>query len=438
MKKKGYYIVAAIAILFIGVNLYLLFKEDSKAERTVYVNEWSRVEGGDVIQTFETEGVALPDSEQYVYFDGQQGNMASFYVEEGDVITAGTPLFSYDTKELEEQKAAVEIETERLQDELKSIGLKISELKKIDNKAPSRNNNAQNSEVTVVVDISAIVKSNIEESIVVAEAEERKLEAELTAAKKKLAQLNERIGNATVYSEADGQVIRINEELTAPVITIASDNLVIEGILSEQQMKDVNVGQKVKLYSALHKQSYSAVISKINQYPKEAPSIGSEPIYSFMATLEEETAEDDLESEEIEEVSEDSSEQLDEKEIEEDNLFIGSNLEMNVIVEEAIAVPIISSDSAFSASGKKYVYKLTANGVIERQEIKVGLTFEGDSEVKSGLIFNDVIATNPKAIPRNNAHFILPMQTVGIQTEELRKMKKKQYAKYILMGLLEN
>ena len=433
MKKKSYYIVAIIVIFFIGVNLYLLFKEDSKAERTVYVNEWSRIEGGDVIQTFDTEGIALPDSELYVYFDGQQGNMASFYVEEGDVITAGTPLFSYDTKELEDQKSTVEIEIDRLQDELESVELKISELKKIDTKAPSRNNNSQDSEVNVVVDTSTIVESNIEESIAAAEGDERKIEAELSAAKKKLARLNERIDDVTVFSDTDGQVIRINEDLTAPIITIASNNLQVEGILSEQQMKEVNVGQKVKLYSALHDQSYSGVISKINQYPKETPSIGVEPIYTFIATLEEETAEDDLESDEIEEVPEDSSDPLEEK-----NLFIGTNLEMNVIVEEAIAVPIISSNAAFSTSGKKYVYKLTADGVIERQEIEVGLSFEGDSEVESGLIFNDIIAANPKAIPFDNAYFILPMETAGMQTEELRKMTKKQYAKYILMGLLEN
>lgn len=433
MKKKGYYIVAIIAIIFIGTNLYLLLKEDSKAERTVYVNEWTRIASGDVVQTFETDGVALPASEDYVYFDEQQGNMASFYVEEGDVITAGTPLFSYDTKELEEQKKAADIEIERLEDELESVQLQIAALKKIDTKAPSRNNSSQKAEVTVVLDVTTIAESNIEESIAAAEAEEGRIEAELTAARKRLEHVIKRIDNVTVHSEADGQVITINEDLSAPIMTIASVNLAIEGMLSEQQMKDVKVGQKVTMYSELHNQSYSGVISKVNQYPKEAPSVGSEPAYSFIVTLEEEIAEDDLESEETEEASEEASEQL-----EEDNLFIGTNLKMNVIVDEAIAVPIISSDSAFSASGKKYVYKLTANGVIEKQEIIVGVTFEGESEVESGLVFNEVIATDPKAIPHNNAYYILPMKNIGLQTEELRKMRKKQYAKYILMGLLEN
>ena len=427
MKKKGYYIVGIVAIFFIGVNLYLLFKEDSQAERTVYVNEWSRIAGGDIIQTFKTEGVAIPDSEQYVYFDGQQGKMASFYVEEGDVITEGTPLFSYDTKELEEQRTTVEIEQERLQDELESVELKISALKKIDTKAPLRNNNSQDSEVTVVVDVSTITESNIEESIAEAEAEEREIEAELAAATKKLAQLNERIDRVTVFSDADGRVIRINEDLTAPVMTIASVNLAIDGILSEEQMKEVNVGQKVTMYSELHDQTYSGVISKINQYPKEAPNLGVEPVYSFVATLEEEAAEDDLESDEMEE-----------EVMEKDNLLIGTNLQMNVIVDEAFGVPMVSSDSVFSTSGKKYVYKLTADGVIKQREINVGLSFEGNSEVESGLIFNEVIATDPKSIPAKNAFFILPMQTAGLQTEELRPMTKKQYAKYILMGLLEN
>ena len=438
MKKKVYYIVAIVVIFFIGMNLYLLLKEDSKAERTVYVNDWTRIAGGDVVQTFETDGVALPDNEQYVYFDARQGNMATFYVEEGDVITEGTPLFSYDTKDLEEQKTAVEIEIERLEDELETVELQISELKKIDTKVASQNNHSsEDIEVSVVVDVGAIVESNIEESIAAAKADEGKIEAELTAAEKKLSQLNDRIDNATVFSDADGQVIQINEDLSAPVMSIASANLAVEGVLLEQQMKDVKVGQKVTMYSELHDHSYSGTISKINKYPKQKPSVGKEPTYSFIVTLEE-IAEDNLELDENEEGFEDSMDESEEKEIEEDNLLIGTNLRVNVIVDEAIAVPIISTDSAFSASGKKYVYKLAANGMIEKKEITVGLTFEGDSEVESGLIFNDVIAADPKTISHNNAYFILPMQAAGLQTEELRKMTKKQYAKYILMGLLEN
>ena len=117
LKKKSYYIAASAVIFFIGVNLYLLLKEDSKAERTVYINEWTRIANGDVTQTFETEGVALPESEHYVYFDEDQGEMASIYVKEGEIVTAGAPLFSYDTEELEKQKTETEIEVERLESE---------------------------------------------------------------------------------------------------------------------------------------------------------------------------------------------------------------------------------------------------------------------------------------------------------------------------------
>ena len=442
LKKKSYYIAASAVILFIGVNLYLLLKEDSKAERTVYINEWTRIANGDVTQTFETEGVALPESEHYVYFDEDQGEMASIYVKEGEIVTAGAPLFSYDTEELEKQKTETEIEVERLESELDSVEKQTAALKKIDTKSAARSRSTQDSEVTVNVDIdiSTLAESQIDESIAKAEAEERKLEADLNASKKQLGQLNKKIDNVTVYSDIDGIITRINKDLTAPVITIASDQLIVEGILSEQQMKDVEVGQKIMMYSELHEQSYEGIISSINELPREVPSIGKEPFYSFIGTFEEEVDETEGDFDEVEEDSADAPEQEEEAETESetDCLLVGANLQMNVIVEEMLDWPVVSTDSVISTAEKKYVYKLSADGVIERQEVSIALTFGGNSSVESGLAAEEVIAARPKAVPADHASFILPMEIKGLKTKELKSMTKKQYAKYILMGFLEN
>ena len=452
MLKKVRYYILAFAVLFIGVNLFLLLKEDSKAERTVYVSEWERIKNGNVTQTFKTEGVALPESEQYVYFDEEEGELASIYVKEGEFITAGTSLFSYDSEELEKQKSEIEIEIERLESEIDSVEEQLADLKKIDTKSSARNRSSKesNSEVTVNVDVnvdfSLIAESQVEESIAAAEAEIGKLEAKLNASEQKLDQLDEQIDNVTVYSDTDGIVTQINKDLKAPIITISSNQLVVEGVLSEKQMKDAEVGQKVTMYSELHKKTYEGVISLINEYPTELPSIGKEPVYAFLATFNEEEQEADAEDEfaEIEEEASELSDEAEgieseeETEKDKDRLFAGTNLQVKVIVEEALDLPVILTDVTYSAKGKEYVYKLTAAGLVERHEVKPALTFKGKSAIESGLAAGEVITTQPNAVPVNKASYIMPMKMTGIKTKEIKNMRKKHYAKYVLMGLLEN
>ena len=452
MLKKVRYYILAFAVLFIGVNLFLLLKEDSKAERTVYVSEWERIKNGNVTQTFKTEGVALPESEQYVYFDEEEGELASIYVKEGEFITAGTSLFSYDSEELEKQKSEIEIEIERLESEIDSVEEQLADLKKIDTNSSARNRSSKesNSEVTVNVDVnvdfSLIVESQVEESIAAAEAEIGKLEAKLNASEQKLDQLDEQIDNVTVYSDTDGIVTQINKDLKAPIITISSNQLVVEGLLSEKQMKDAEVGQKVTMYSELHKKTYKGVISLINEYPTELPSIGKEPVYAFLATFNEEEQEADAEDEfaEIEEEASELSDEAEgieseeETEKDKDRLFAGTNLQVKVIVEEALDLPVILTDVTYSAKGKEYVYKLTAAGIVERHEVKPALTFKGKSAIESGLAAGEVITTQPNAVPVNKVSYIMPMKMTGIKTKEIKNMRKKHYAKYVLMGLLEN
>ncbi|MBD3109062.1 hypothetical protein IEO70_11895 [Bacillus sp. AGMB 02131] len=452
MLKKVRYYILAFAVLFIGVNLFLLLKEDSKAERTVYVSEWERIKNGNVTQTFKTEGVALPESEQYVYFDEEEGELASIYVKEGEFITAGTSLFSYDSEELEKQKSEIEIEIERLESEIDSVEEQLADLKKIDTKSSARNRSSKesNSEVTVNVDVnvdfSLIAESQVEESIAAAKAEIGKLEAKLNASEQKLDQLDEQIDNVTVYSDTDGIVTQINKDLKAPIITISSNQLVVEGLLSEKQMKDAEVGQKVTMYSELHKKTYEGVISLINEYPTELPSIGKEPVYAFLATFNEEEQEADAEDEfaEIEEEASELSDEAEgieseeETEKDKDRLFAGTNLQVKVIVEEALDLPVILTDVTYSAKGKEYVYKLTAAGILERHEVKPALTFKGKSAIESGLAAGEVITTQPNAVPVNKVSYIMPMKMTGIKTKEIKNMRKKHYAKYVLMGLLEN
>ena len=124
--------VLGAALLFIGLNIFLLLKDDSKAERQAYVSEWSKINNGDVVKTFDSEAVVEAEQKHYVSYDPEEGRPVSFLVEEGDKVTAGMPLFTYETSGLEEEKAKLESEILQIGEEISAVETKIDKLETID------------------------------------------------------------------------------------------------------------------------------------------------------------------------------------------------------------------------------------------------------------------------------------------------------------------
>ncbi|MGM9926111.1 MAG: efflux RND transporter periplasmic adaptor subunit [Bacillus sp. (in: firmicutes)] len=413
MDKWKKYLIFGLAVAFVGVNLFLLLKEDSKAGRVNYIDQWVKVQKDDVTETFQTKGVVQPEQEHEIYYHEEQGNVSAFSVKEGDVVSAGSALFVYDAQELEDEKAEVEAEIAQTQGELDSIKIQIAELKKLtvpssSSQSASASGNDQ-VKVDVQVDVTHGVETDVDKAILEAEAEEEKLEAKLVKQEKQLSRISDKISQTTVTSDVDGQVIHINKDMKNPIITIASTALAVEGSLTEQQMSKAAVQQKVEMYSSLHDKKYEGVIQKIVSYPKEKPSISKEVEYPFYASL----AEGDTE------------------------LLPGSKLSMKVVVDEAIDVPVVAGKSTFKKGKKVYVYQLTDKGTVKKTAITPGLKFSGKQEVVQGIEVGQLIAAMPKEITANQAAFITPMKSTKVQTYNLKTLTKKQMAKYVLMGIFE-
>lgn len=414
MKKKWKItLISLLTVAFIGGNLFLLFKESSKADRVTYIKEWTRVQKDDVTETFQTKGIVQPETEHGVYYDEQQGPFSSFLVKEGDTVSAGSALFTYSSKELEDEKADVEAEITQIQGELDSINEEIAELKKLDTPSSNIGNSStagnKDLKIEVNVDVTNGVKTDVEKAILEAEREASKLEAKLAKYESQLSRISDKISETTVNSEVEGQVVAINKDMQNPIITIASNTLAVEGELTESQMKKVAVDQQVKMYSSLHKQGYEGNIQQIVSYPKGNPSVDKETKYPFMVGIS------------------DADEQL----------LPGAKLSMKIIVNEVKDVPIVPTKSTFKTGKKMYVYQLNEKGFVEKMKITPGLSFAGNQEVIKGVKEGNLIAVQPKKIQTNNSAFITPMTTTKIQKYNIKQLSKKQIAKYLLMGVFE-
>lgn len=407
-KRKS---VVIVVILFVGINLFLLLKDESKVARTSFLNDWSRVKIDDVTKTFETNGVAVPESEYYIYNDEEKGQISSVLVQKGDVVKEGTSLLSYGSTSLIDEKTNIESEIKMIESEISAVTSQIADLKRIvPSESVSTTTTTDNSrEISLYVDMSPVVESDIAQAVTSAEGELEKLEAKLEKFNTTLKQIEKQLKERSVSSEIEGQVIEVNKDGQSPIITIASMPVKVEGILSEKEIMEAAEGNPVHLHSELHDKKYEGEISKIMKYPTEQPGLDSDVSYSFEVTLNE----------------------YDEA------LLAGSKLIMKIVVDEVTDVLVVPTKATFLSGKEDYIYRLTDSGKIEKQAITKGLSFEGEVEVKEGLQGGEMIVVNKKDVAQVNSTFITPIKTIDLKKKEFKKLSKKQYAKYILMGLLE-
>ncbi|MGX9133322.1 efflux RND transporter periplasmic adaptor subunit [Rummeliibacillus sp. JY-2-4R] len=475
MKKwgKSKSIIAAVAVVFIGSNLFLLLKDDSKAARTVNISEWTKIEQGHVKKLLHTTGVTKPESETHVYFDSQKGSLDTILVKEGDVVTTGTPLFSYDSHKLDQQKADLEDEGSRLQGEIDSADQEISSLQQITPDQSSDETSSASDDNKVKVDVnmnvSSIVDGNVQERIAEVEGEKGKLEAALSANESKISRVEEQLADLSVSSTVDGQIVNINADLKDPMITIASTMSVVKAVATAKQIEEITQGQKVKLYSTLTDKTYNGIVSQVITYPNEVEKDNAAkknkekttPTYSFLVKLQGEVKpkikkanasqtantqsssnEQTMQNQTTDDAQSQQADQVEGAETTKANvekpLLVGTDMKLQVTVAEAAGTPIISSKSVLNNNKKHYVYQLNDKGLVQKQPIELGVTYKGKNQIVNGLKINDMVVSDKDAITlASPANFITPLKTSTIQNKEIKNMPKKQHAKYILMGLFE-
>ena len=104
--------ITVLAILLVGVNLFLMIKDNSKVDKTLYVSSWTNAIEQDLEETMVTEGISAPQEEQSVYYDDSKGSFEGFMVKEGEAVSSGSELFYYKTDSYVDAIAHLEAEKE--------------------------------------------------------------------------------------------------------------------------------------------------------------------------------------------------------------------------------------------------------------------------------------------------------------------------------------
>lgn len=410
--------VSFASIALITVNLYLIEKKESKVERTVFVENWTKVKKDTIRDTIQTKGVVKPVEEFDIYFDAKKNDFKKFLVKEGDEVAAGSPLFEYTTAELDALKANLEAEKTAAEGEIAGIDEYIGKLRTYQGTLTSNPDKAvidDSVEKTLNIDVTTsstdLIKSNIEQEMYKQELEKSSLNEKVKMYDAQLSSIEEQTSAVETASEADGVVKNINKNLNNPIISIVSTNMAIEGDFSEEEMKKAEVGMTIKASSPDLKKSLNGTIGRIHSYPAEEPSLKKGSRFPFQAMIEQEGEETEP-------------------------LLVGSKVNLAVITNEKAGVPSIPEE-AVHPKKQPHVYKLTKKGFVDKHYITKGLKAEGKQEIIKGPAVGEIILIEPNGVVKNHSHFITPIQLEKVKTKTYKKFTNREKVRYLLLGILE-
>lgn len=237
-RKKIGVIVAAgvIAVAAVIGGIWYFGKGNSgsgKSADKVFVQKVSEIDKWNTGVNSSYSGIVESQETWDVNKDTER-QVKEVLVAVGDTVDVGTPLFTYDTKEAENQIAQTKLEIESISNDISNYNSQIDELQKEKKNAPED----QQFEYTTQIQT---LQTNIKQS----EYDQKSKQADID-------KYQQTIDNAVVTSKIAGVIKSINEEgtdasgnTTAFMTVLATGDYRIKGKIDEQNVSYLTVGQEV-------------------------------------------------------------------------------------------------------------------------------------------------------------------------------------------------
>ncbi|MFO1444375.1 efflux RND transporter periplasmic adaptor subunit [Bacillus sp. Bva_UNVM-123] len=403
MKKWVKLIIFTVSVIFVAGNLYLILKDGSKINRSAYVKEWTNITEENIKKTLHKNGIVAPEEDYHYYYDPQNGAFKQFLVKEGEDVVGGTPLYEYFSTEIESEVARVEAEKEKIENQIIALQDHIKELTLYKNSL-SFAEEEKHTERSIIHSVERDIYHN--------ELQVDMLRQEAEKYEQQLQMMSTRENKLTVISDFDGIVKNVNENLGSPLITISSTIPVITGHFNEDERYQIEDGISVVISSKHIKKKLTGTLQSVSKLPSNSHSEnaqnGSE--YSFIVQMD-----DEVETE----------------------LLNGTHVELSFITKEIDGALMVPKETIVKKKKDSFIWVITESGLLEKREIKTGLSSKGKVQIKSGAEKNELIVSEPKSIQKGEGPtFISPLNFAKLEISELKQMRKKQISKDILKGIL--
>jgi|GEM_PF-781717 len=387
-RHKKFILAGIIVLLIVSVILSVAVVEikKSKSKTLQFISPTVK----SFTKTETVSGRVVQSHTETIYVNPTKGSINEIFVKEGDTVTKGQKLFSYEDTTIAAELGQAEVNKKLAETTVTQKNDQIASLEKDIQNAISASTSSPNPTDANNTDKNATNTANTPQ-IQSLQAELNTAKEELNAAQLKVEQstleaekLKAQQESLTVNSNSDGVVLNLNKSIgqgykatdkqQISIMQIASNEpFQIEGKLTEEEKAKVEPGQAIKVSSkVVTDKSWKGSISEVSNYPMNDQSTNQDknskkeafPYYTFRATL-------------------DSQE----------NLYPGYETNLEVVVEskDLLAIP----ETSVKGSGKsKYVYVLK-KGTIYKQNVKTGQKQGKYVAILKGVKEGDKVGKNP-------------------------------------------
>ncbi|WP_088071478.1 efflux RND transporter periplasmic adaptor subunit [Gottfriedia luciferensis] len=382
-RQKKLILIGILVLIFISVGLSVAVIEvkKSKSKTLQFINPTME----NFIKTKTVSGRVVQSHTETIYVNATKGAINEIFVKDGDTVSKGQNLFSYEDSTLkaeigqaEANKKLAETSVTQKNEQITSLE---QEMNEVDSSTPSSKDDANRAANISSVQSLQIELNKANDDLRVAELNVEKYTLEVEGLKAQQESL-------TIKSNTDGIVHNLNlnigqgfqtsDNQQVAIMQIASNEpFQIEGKLTEEEKAKIKSGQPISVTSnVVPNKKWKGEILEVSDYPtyKSSPSNTnvkgkdsqkeSIPYYSFKASLDSQK-----------------------------NLYPGYDTTLNVVVQskQLLAVP----ETSIKGSGKStYVYVLK-KGKIEKQKVKTGPKSGKWVAILKGLKEKDKVGKNP-------------------------------------------
>lgn len=414
VSKKKLIIGISVGILIILIIAFAIIKsigtmvsgELTEEETEVLVQ---KVKEEKLKETILVTGQIVPDGEQKIYHEAENGAIVSFNVKEGDKVKKGDPLFVYDGSELEREFNNAVNGRNMSQNNVKTIENQIAELtKQINSIKQVEREPVADDEEMLSLPADEVRQLEMEKNQLAIELEGAK--GELSMAQSEINELEKQKATLTVTSKIDGKVISVNEvesrgedNLTEPVIHIVSNKpFKVIGQMSEYDSVKIKKDQEVTIRPKVYKdRDWKGKVESIAEFPKDDAGGDGDfygggemnvTMYPFVVAIEDDTK--DLRqgfhvSLEVNVAEADKSLVVPHMAIM-DELMMDMDEDSYSMTDELM----LGMDEDFEEDDMQFVYVLV-DGTLERRDIETGKMSDEYVEIISGVELNELVIVNP-------------------------------------------
>lgn len=382
-KKKRFLIILIILVVIITIGLFVFKKVNGNSENDenkIAVQLVSILTGSADNSQNRFSGVVV--SQKTIKLQKEENRtVKKVYVEVGQAVKTGDKLFEYDTDEVSAKIDQETLEVEKLQNAITNAQKQIESINSAKAENPTGDHTSYNLEIQTQ------------------ENEIKQTQYNITAKNNEIKRLRKSLQNTVIKSEIDGIVQSINDSEHSDTSDMGmgdtQDNSYmsimqtgqyrIKGIINEQNMFSISVGEKVIIHSRVDENiTWTGTIESIDTSNPEKNSDG----YGYMV------------------MGEDSSNKsskypfyitLDSM----DGLMMGQHvyIEKNIGQTEKKEGIWLSNYFITEENGEYFVWIANKKDKLEKRKIKVGDKNEesGEYQILEGLTNEDYIA-----IPQEN------------------------------------